>query len=111
MRRFYRVPPLGSNTKVRSRQYAGAFWVRHEMERVVWILGVAQIFYFALFLGFRALLLWAYAHAMRRLLSSAPFCMHSPHHDTTRIFARAHQVRAPLKTMGMGPRCFNLGRF
>jgi hypothetical protein len=38
-----------------------------------------------------------------RSLSSAPFCVHSPQYDTTRIFARAHQVRAPLKTKGYGP--------
>ena len=62
--------------------------------------GRSPKFLFCPFLGFpRAptILLWAYAHAMRRLLSSAPFCVHSPHHDTTRIFARAHQVRAPSK--------------
>ena len=108
---FIECPLLGQIPKCARGNILGVFWVRHEMERVVWILGVAQIFYFVLFLGCRALLLWAYAHAMRRLLSSAPFCVHSPHYDTTRIFARAHQVRAPLKIMGMCPRFFNFGRF
>ena len=107
MRRFYRVPPFVCIPHIMTplaSLHARTKSARPPNKRVC--ARDFLIFYFGPFLVFRALVLWPYALPPYRFSSSAPFCVHSPQYDTTRIFARAQQVRAPLKIKGYVPAMF-----